>query len=109
MIADFSKFGNWEIEKAVYLLQTALDLNIELTGEGLIGVNATTGNVFLFLEEYSFTLYLPITCELNKRDVQVCYWNAETGEEKVVHLNDLVLYDLEKLNDNWQKGIDFQA
>lgn len=81
MNVNYESMVAWEQQKAVYLQQTALNLDMDLDGHGDIGVNRSSGYTYLWMEEYSFVLYMPIYCELQPSDVWVMYMDSETGEE----------------------------
>ena len=81
MTIEYENFTNWEQEKAVYLQKVALELGMHLDGAGEIAVNKSSGYTYLWLEDYSFVLYLSIACELVKNDVWVLYQDSETGGE----------------------------
>ena len=81
MTATYENLVGWEQEKAVYLQKVALDLGMDLDGSGEIGVNRSSRYTYLYLEDYSFILYMHISCELNESDVWVSYINSENGEE----------------------------
>lgn len=82
---DFSALGNmcqWERQKALYLMQMAEEIGIEYADSyGCIAVNNTSGYTYLWCEDYSFTLYMPINCDLTPDHVFVMWTNYETGEE----------------------------
>ena len=82
MICDIMKMTQWEREKAVFLMDIAENrLNLDLEGYGELGLNENSGNVYLWLEDTPFTLFMPINCELKLKDVWVMAINNETGEE----------------------------
>ncbi len=81
MTVNYESLVAWEQQKAVYLQRTALSLGMDLDGHGDIGVNRHSGYTYLWMEEYSFVLYMPIHCELQPSDVWVMYMDSETGEE----------------------------
>ena len=81
MTVTYENFVSWEQEKAVYLQKIAIELGMDLDGSGEIAVNRSSGNTYLWLEDYSFVLYLSIACELKKHDVWVMYQDINTGEE----------------------------
>ena len=81
MTIEYEDFTSWEQEKAVYLQKVALELGMNLDGSGEIGVNKSSGYTYLWLEDYSFVLYLTIACELEKHDVWVMYTDFDTSEE----------------------------
>ena len=90
----FNNMNDWEIRKALYLQNVALDLNIELA-ECEIGVNQSTGYVYLFSYDLPFTLYMPIACELTKDDIWVLTTDNMDGSEYETTLNDKTQSDLE--------------
>src|SRR5271169_5277379 len=97
MDINYSKMCQWEIEKAVYLQKTAIDLGMKLDGGGEVSVNSGSGYTYIYLEDYSFTLYMPINCDLIKTDVYALWANPEDGEEIEMALKKkTTLVDLEK-------------
>lgn len=96
---------NWERKKAIYLMNIAENkLDMNLNDYGFLDVNQNTGNVYIWLENYPFSLYLPINCELTENDIYVLYTDTETGEEteetldKFEDLNDIYKW-IEKIED----------
>jgi hypothetical protein len=90
---------NWERKKAIYLMNVAEnELNLDLDGYGEIGVNQNSGNVYLWIENFNFSLFMPINCELQLSDIYVHYFNFETGEE-----SEKLLTDFDNIKDiyNW--------
>ena len=72
----------WERKKAIYLMNIAENkLNMNLNGYGEIGVNNNTGYTYLWCEDYNFTLYMAINCNLIESDVYVLYTDFTDGEE----------------------------
>ena len=47
-----------EVRKAGLLLTKAAELGMDASGYGELGVNLNTGNVYLWLEDYAFALYI---------------------------------------------------
>lgn len=81
MTTNYEKMGNWEIEKATYLIITAKELGMDLQSYGEVAVNEYSGYTYIWLEDYEFSLYMPISCELRRADVYVLYTDMGTGEE----------------------------
>ena len=82
----------WERQKAMYLIERADDLNIDISGYGELSVNQNSGYTYLWCEDYPFTLYMPISCELQKSDVYVMWsdpYDGEEYEEVLTKFNDL--------------------
>ncbi len=77
MTIDFESMVTNERRKVVKLMQTALDLDISLDEYVEIGVNQSSGNVWLMHYDYNFVLYMP----LYGADVWVSTTDNVTGEE----------------------------
>lgn len=92
---ELKNMGTWEKRKALYLMEVAMDLNIELDETVEIGVNQNSGYVYLFSYELPFVLYLPISCELNRDDVWVSTVDNMSGEEHERVLGDATQSELE--------------
>ena len=88
------KMCGWERSKAIFLLSEAERLNMDLDSYGEIAVNQSSGYTYLWLEDYPFTLYMPISCELKKEDVMVMWTNPEDGEEVETELENKSLNEL---------------
>ncbi len=88
MTTNFETMCPWEIEKAAYLILKAKQLGMDLNSYGELSVNKNSGNTYLWLEDYPFTLFMPINCELIDEDVFVNYFDSETGEETDQALSD---------------------
>ena len=81
MKTNYEKMTSWEIEKASYLILTAKKLGMDLCTYGEVAVNQYSGHTYLWLEDYNFTLFMPINCDLKRDDVYVLHTDFETGEE----------------------------
>lgn len=93
---DYTKLNSmcdWERSKALFLVNVATNLNMDLTGYGEIAVNSTSGYTYLWLEDYPFTLYMPINCELSKSAVMLSWFNSDDGNEEETPLNSKTLSD----------------
>jgi hypothetical protein len=103
MNLDLSKLEGWELTKAIYLVQSAKELEMNLNTYGEISVNPNSGYTYLWSEDYPFSLYMPIQCELSKDDIYVLYTNMENGEE-----TEEVLSEFKDLKDiyNWVEHIE---
>lgn len=90
--------GNWEMQKAGYLITVAGNLGMDVSGYGFLDVNQNSGNVYLWAEDYQFCLYMPISCNLVKTDVWAVWSDPENGEEIKMRLQpETRLIDIE----NW--------
>ena len=81
MNTHFENMTNWEIDKAHFLIKSALEYDMKISGYGELNVNPNSGYTYLWLEDYPFCLYMPISCDLIKSDVYVLWTNFENGEE----------------------------
>lgn len=81
MKTNYETMTSWEIEKASYLILTAKELGMKLDCYGEVSVNPNSGYTYIWLEDYEFTLYMPINCDLQREDVYVLFTDFETGEE----------------------------
>lgn len=94
--ANLNKMCQWEREKAMFLIKVAEGLGMDIEGYGELAVNENSGYTYLWLEDYSFTLYMPINCDLETKDVYALWSSPYDGEEKEITLDNLTLGDLEK-------------
>ena len=89
-----------QARKMALLIIKAAEMEMDLSGYGETAVNPHSGNVYLWLEDFPFTLF--IGCGGLDR-VQACWTNPYTGEEEFIEAHDLTLHDLEtwagELND----------
>jgi hypothetical protein len=90
--------GN-ELRKAALLITEASRLNMNVSGFGELSVNQSSGNVYLWLEDYLFTLYIGPSDD----DLMACWYNSNNGEEEFTETQGLTLdllntwaYDLEE-------------
>jgi len=85
-----NKLSIWELQKAMYLITCANDLNMTLSDLTYIDVNIHSGYTYLYDENYNFTLYMPINCDLIKSDVYVLYCDNHNGDETETTLNTFI-------------------
>ena len=78
---QLNEMCGWERQKALYLIQTAEEIGMDVDGYGELGANPNSGNVYLWSEDYPFCLYMPINCDLKESDIWVCYSDPYDGEE----------------------------
>ena len=96
MEANYKNMGKWELEKAVFLQNVAVGLGMDLSGYGTVDVNPNSGYTYLWLEDYPFCLFMPISCELVVDYVSAMWSNPEDGEEHEFNLDkNTTLSDLE--------------
>jgi len=88
---DYSKLNDmceWEREKAIFLIKIAQDLGMDTSGYGELAVNSNSGYTYLWLENYNFSLYMPINCKLKKSDVVALWTSSDNGAEEDFNLKD---------------------
>ena len=105
MEIKFESMCDWERKKAIFLLEVAENLGMDVSEYGNLAVNPNSGYTYLWLEDYYFTLYMPINCELKKCGVYALWNNPETGDETEMQLDEnTTLNDLE----TWAKNQDVE-
>ena len=82
MILNFDSMGTREKLKAHFILKCALDIGIELDGEGSLSVNDNTGEIFLQLNDYEFKLFMSPFTELELKNVWVKWQSVSTADEE---------------------------
>lgn len=108
MKINFEKMCEWEIEKAMFLLITAKKFKMDVfkSCSAIVSVNQFSGYTYLWCENYNFTLYMPINCQLNESYICVMWTNSETGEEI-----ECILSEFHNLQDiqNWVNELELNA
>ena len=79
---------DWERKKAVFLMGVGEDLGISINDYGEIAVNPNSGYTYLWSENYNFSLYMPINCELQKGDIHALWSCPECGQEEETSLKE---------------------
>ena len=79
---------DWERKKAIFLMGVAEDLGIKLNSYGEVAVNKNSGYTYLWSEDYNFSLYMPINCELEKSDINALWSCSYCGQEEETSLKD---------------------
>jgi hypothetical protein len=88
--------------KMALLITKASDLGMKLSSYGEVGENDRSGNVYLWLEDYPFTLFIG----LGSDDIWALWSNPEDGEETVTNVIDEMT--LENLYD-WVSELEQQT
>lgn len=114
METNYTGMCKWEMEKAIYLQSIAVKLGMDLTGYGEVSVNPNSGYTYLWLEDYQFTLYMPISCELKKTHVYALWTNPEDGEEVEMRLGNCTTLTMleewaEKLNNKHAVNVSIEG
>jgi hypothetical protein len=76
--------------KIAKILTKAADLGMDLSGYGEASENTTSGHVYLWLEDYPFTLFI----SLGSDEVQALWSDPENGEETEIEVGSMSLDDL---------------
>ena len=94
---------DWERKKAIFLMGVAEDLGYNLKDYGECAVNKNSGYVYVWSENYSFSLYMPINCELVKSDIYALWTNSINGNEEEMSLtNNTTLKEI----DEWAESLE---
>ena len=73
------------------LITAASELGMDISGYGFADENQSSGNVYLWLEDYPFTLYIG----LGSDDIYASWSNPENGDEEEIEIAGLSLADLD--------------
>ena len=80
------------LRKVALLITKASDLGMDISGYGQAAENPNSGNVYLWLEDYNFTLYI----DLSGDDAITATWmDLDTGDEEFTDATDMNLRQLE--------------
>ena len=79
------------LRKVALLITKASDLGMDVSGYGEAGENQNSGNVYLWLEDYPFTLYIG----LGSDTIYANWSNPNNGEEEDIDIEAMPLFDLE--------------
>jgi hypothetical protein len=91
-----NKLCSNELRKAAILITEASRLGMDITGYGQIDVNQSNGNVYLWLEDYPYSLFI----DLGDDTIQACWSSFESGCEEIIDVNGQTLYELEQWCEN---------
>jgi len=83
------------------LITKASELGMDVSGYGMADENQNSGYVYLWLEDYSFTLYIG----LGSDSIYALWTNMNDGEEEEMEAADYELRDLEQ----WAYKLSAQA
>ncbi len=85
-----SNLGSNATRKIALLISKASELGMDISGYGMADENNNSGNVYLWLEDYSFTLYIG----LGSDQIYALWTNPEDGEEHDIAVDGMSLDDL---------------
>ena len=83
------------------LITKASELGMDVSGYGMADENQNSGYVYIWLEDYMFTLYIG----LGSDDVSALWTNMNDGEETEIEVGSQSLADLE----SWANSLYDQA
>jgi hypothetical protein len=93
--------GNNAYRKIAKILTKASDLGMDLSGYGEASENKNSGHVYLYLEDYNFTLFI----SLGSDEIQALWFSSVDGNEIEIEVGNMSLSDLEA----WASNLDIQA
>ncbi len=85
------------VRKIALLITKASDLGMDVGGYGFADENTGSGNVYLWLEDYQFTLYIG----LGSDEIYASWSDPYDGEEFETEAEGRTLYELEL----WAQGL----
>jgi hypothetical protein len=88
------------IRKIALLITQASDLGMNLSGYGHAAENPNNGNVYLWLEDYPFTLFIPLGGD---DEIHACWSSLYTDDEEIVPVDAMKLYQLEAWTDEMER------
>ena len=80
-----NELTNTEIQKVAALISAAGNIGMDVSGYGEAACNANSGNVYLWLEDYPFCLYI---APCGEWDIWVNWTDSIDGEEHEEPLTD---------------------
>jgi hypothetical protein len=91
-----SNLCNNATRKVGLLITKASELGMGLSCYGVADENTSSGNVYLWLEDYPFTLYIG----LGSDSIYAVWTNSDNGEEIEVEVDAMSLFDLQAWADD---------
>lgn len=88
--------------KIALLFTKASDLGMDISGYGYAGENPNSGNVYLWLEDYTFTLFIDLSGD---DKIQAVWTDSDNGDEETRSASRATLRELE----TWAAYLDFNA
>lgn len=86
-----SNLGSNATRKIGMLITKASELGMDISGYGFADENTNSGNVYIWLEDYSFTLYIG----LGSDTIYALWTNYNNGDEEIIETDGKSLADLE--------------
>lgn len=94
-------FCNNAYRKVAKILTKAVDLGMDLSGDGYADENKSSGHVYLAMTDYNFTLFI----SLGSDEIQALWFSSYDGEEIEIPVGEMSLDDLEL----WACDLDIKA
>lgn len=79
------------LRKVALLITKASDLGMDISGYGEAAENQHSGNVYLWLEDYPFILFIT----LGGDTIYASWSNPNNGEEEDIDIEGMPLHDIE--------------
>lgn len=79
------------LRKAALLITKASDLGMDISGYGELAENQHSGNIYMWLEDYPFTLFI----SLGSDTIYANWSNPNNGEEEDIDIDAMPLHDIE--------------
>lgn len=102
-----SNLSSNPMRKIGLLITKASELGMDVSGYGYADENQNSGYVYLWLEDYPFTLFI----DLGSDDIQALWTNSDDGEETEITVDGMNLDDIQEWADDLQiqahKGVDY--
>ena len=89
------------IRKIALLITKASDLRMDISGYGFADENTSSGNVYLWLEDYFFTLFIG----LGSDNIYALWTNFNDGEEIEIDIENMSLFDIE----HWAQNLAYES
>ena len=88
--------------KVALLITKASSLGMDISGYGYAGENPNSGNVYLWLDDYTFMLFIDLSGD---DEIQAIWTDSYNGDEETRSASNATLRELE----TWAAYLDFSA
>ena len=97
-----SNLSSNPMRKIALLITKASDLGMDISGYGFADENQNSGYVYIWLEDYSFTLFM-LPC--GDDEIYALWTNSDDGEETEIEVGTMTLFDIE----HWAQTLAYEA